>query len=101
MWIEIEYKYFEPSVKSINPTICHAIINSDMITEFHIEDKTIKGHADLYYKLTDDCFDYLVRNLNAGKYAVKMYGEDADIDDFVNKLCGGLNLAPGLDNNQS
>ena len=98
MWIEIEYKNYSYGE---DPTIHHAIIDSDMITEFHIEDKTIKGHSDLYYELTNSCFDCLMRNLNAGKYAVKMYGEDADIDDFVNKLCGGLNLAPGLDNNQS
>lgn len=74
MWIEIEYKNY--GTKLANPKICHAIINSDMITEFHIEDKTIKGHADLYYELTDSCFDYLTGNLNAGKHAVKMYDED-------------------------
>lgn len=78
MWIEIEYKNYSYGE---DPTICHAIIDSDVITEFHIEDKTIKGHADLYYELTDNCFDCLMGNLGVGRNAIKMYNKD--IDDIV------------------
>ena len=87
MWIEIEYKNYEPGVKSIDPTIYHAIINSDMITEIHIEDKTIKGYADLYYELTDRCFKCFMENLVSNKNMIKMYTDnDFDVDDFVDKL---------------
>ena len=72
-WIEIEYKNYELNIEN-EPIICHAIINSDMITEIHIESKTIKGHADLYYELTDDCFNRFIKDLSA-KYTVKTYIE--------------------------
>ena len=84
MWIEIEYKDYELGVKSTDPTIHHAIINSDMITEIHIESKTIKGHADLYYELTDDCFNRLIKDFGA-KHTVKTYNEDFDIDSIEHR----------------